>query len=103
MIKVTIKINKSNVDSIIISGHAGYDTAGKDIVCAAVSSITITTINAIIRIDSEAIDYDQANDLVIKIKKHNEIIDILIDNMLSLLEELENDYSTNIKINREVS
>ena len=43
MIKVEIENNK-----IEIKGHANYDDYGKDIVCASVSSIVITTINAII-------------------------------------------------------
>ena len=29
------------------TGHAGYDEAGKDIVCAAVSAMTMLVINAI--------------------------------------------------------
>ena len=30
-----------------ISGHAGYDVAGQDIVCAAVSSMTMLTVNLV--------------------------------------------------------
>ena len=44
MIKVNIKNN-----IIIITGHAGYDDFGKDIVCASVSSIVITSINLCLR------------------------------------------------------
>ena len=53
MIKVEIKNNK-----IEIKGHAYYDDYGKDIVCASVSSIVITTINAIIEFDPESIYYE---------------------------------------------
>ena len=52
MIKVELKDNL-----ITIKGHAGYADKGKDIVCASVSSIVITTINAIVEINPEAIDY----------------------------------------------
>ena len=52
MIKVELKDNL-----ITIKGHAGYDDKGKDIVCASVSSIVITTINGIIEINPDAIDY----------------------------------------------
>ncbi|MBE6144425.1 MAG: ribosomal-processing cysteine protease Prp [Firmicutes bacterium] len=103
MIKVVIKTFDDKINNIRISGHAGYDVHGKDIVCAAVSSIAITTINGILKLDENAIDYDQNHDLVINVKKHNETIDILIQNMIDLLEELEKDYNKNIKINREVS
>ena len=50
-----IKVNLKEKDKIVITGHAGYDDYGKDIVCASVSSIVITTINAIIDIDDNAI------------------------------------------------
>ena len=44
-------------DQIIIKGHANYAEYGNDIVCASVSSIAITTINAILRFDSNNISY----------------------------------------------
>ena len=34
-------------DKITISGHARYNEKGQDIVCSSVSSIVMTTINAI--------------------------------------------------------
>ena len=103
MIKVNIKAKDGNINSIKISGHAGYDVSGKDIVCAAVSSITITTINALIRLDENAIDYVQNDDLTVIVKKHDEVTSVLIQNMIDLLQELEKDYKKNIKIYREVS
>lgn len=30
-----------------VSGHAGYETAGKDIICASVSALVINTVNAV--------------------------------------------------------
>ena len=56
MIKVIIKESDS-INNIEISGHSGYKEIGSDIVCASVSSICITTVNAIINIDSNAIKY----------------------------------------------
>lgn len=93
-----IKINISK-DEITIKGHSGYAKEGSDIVCASVSSIAITTVNALLSIDEDCIEYKE-NDgyLNIKINKHNEIIDKLIDNMVNLLKELENDYKKYIEI-----
>ena len=51
MIKVNVKYNNNKVYELVIKGHAGYDVHGKDIVCAAVSSMAITTINNIIALD----------------------------------------------------
>lgn len=96
MIKVEIENNK-----IEIKGHANYDDYGKDIVCASVSSIVITTINAIIEFDPESIYYEDLNNrILIEKLKDNDITNKLINNMIELLEELEKSYKDNIKIIR---
>jgi len=96
MIKVVLNNNK-----IEISGHAGYDDYGKDIVCASVSSIVITTINDVLDIDEDSILYEDIdNKITIEIKNDNEIVKKLINNMVLLLENLEKDYPKNIKILR---
>ena len=96
MIKVELKDNL-----ITIKGHAGYDDKGKDIVCASVSSIVITTINAIIEINPDAIDYsDLDNVIIIRKLKEDEIVNKLLNNMILLLENLEKDYKDYIKIIR---
>ena len=97
-----IRINISK-DQITIKGHADYEEFGKDIVCASVTSITTTTINAIIRLDNEAISFKSNSGLIdITIKKHNDLVDTLILNMTELFKELEKDYKKYIKINEEV-
>lgn len=97
MIKVDIKDNSK----IIITGHANYDEYGKDIVCASVSSIVITTINGILEIDKDAINYeDLDNKIMLEVIKDNEIVLKLIKNMIYMLEALEKDYPKNIKILR---
>lgn len=94
-----IKI-KVNDDEITISGHALYDDFGKDIVCSSVSSIAITTINAILRFGDNNISYEEREGyLNIKILKHNKEVDILINNMIDLFKQLEKQYKNNIKIN----
>ena len=96
MIKVEIKNNK-----IEIKGHANYDDYGKDIVCASVSSIVITTINAINEFDPESIYYeDLKNKILIEKLKDDDITNKLINNMIELLEEHEKSYKDNIKIIR---
>ena len=41
-----IQVSKG-ADSITIKGHAGYAEEGYDIICAAVSALTVNTINSI--------------------------------------------------------
>lgn len=93
-----IKIN-INKDEITVKGHSGYSVEGSDIVCASVSSICITTVNALLSIDEDCIEYiDSDGYLNIKVKKHNDTIDKLINNMINLLKELENQYKKYIEI-----
>lgn len=48
MINVTIfKNSKTDILGFHVSGHAGYAASGEDIVCSAVSALTITTCNSI--------------------------------------------------------
>ena len=95
MIKVNIKEKQ-----ITIKGHANYDELGKDIVCASVSSMVITTVNAILRIDNEAIKYSDGDGVIIDIIKDNEIVNKLIINLISLLEDLKKQYPKYIEIRR---
>ena len=95
MIKVLVK-----KDNITISGHALYDEYGKDIVCAAVSATVITTVNGILSIDNESIEVIEKDKVEIKILKHTDVVDKLLDNMINLLTELQRDYKDNIDIRR---
>jgi len=70
MIKVNVKYNNNKVYELVIKGHAGYDVHGKDIVCAAVSSIAITTVNNIISLD-DSVDYEENSGLLIIREKND--------------------------------
>lgn len=86
---------------IKIYGHANYKDRD-DIVCASISSIMYTTVNALLRIDNNSIDYqDDGNVVTIKINSNDEMTNILITNMLSLFNELASNYKNNIKIEME--
>ena len=94
-----IKISVTD-DEVIISGHANHDDYGKDIVCASVSSIAITTVNAVIEFNPESIKVEEKEGyLKIDVIEHTRETDILISSMMDLLYELESKYPKNIKIN----
>ena len=94
MIKVE---KKKNFISII--GHAMYDVEGKDIVCASVSTMITTTVNAILKIDDSSIRYtSKKGKVTIELIKEDKIIISLLENMMDLLYELEKQYPKNIKI-----
>lgn len=97
MIKVKINDKK-----IIITGHADYEEYGKDIVCASVSSIVITSVNAALKLEEKSLEYVEKTDkLTINILSSNKSILIIMENMIELLEELSLTYKKNIKIIKE--
>ena len=99
MIKIHIKTNNDAINYIKISGHSGYAEEGSDIVCASVSSICVTTINAIVRYNDKALVYTEDDGfLEIGILFHDKIIDMLIENMIDLFKNLEEQYKENVKI-----
>lgn len=98
---IRVKTEKENgfYKKIAILGHAMYDNYGKDIVCSAVSSIVITTINGVLSIDKDALTYQVTKQgLTIIVCKQDKITETLICNMISLLKELEENYKDNIEI-----
>ena len=100
MIKVNILKKDNKISNINILGHSGYDELGKDIVCASVSSIVTTTVNAIVRIDNN-IEYNyDSGEIAINVINYSKTTDVLLNNMINLLEELEKQYKKNIKINK---
>ncbi len=99
MIKIKVNYKDNFIDSFKISGHANYDDYGKDIVCASVSSIAITSINLAIKFDKDSVKYEEKSGLLsVQVLKQNEIINKVFINMIDMLKELEKDYSKNIKI-----
>ena len=91
-----VKVFKNKIK---VNGHSGYEENGKDIVCAAVSSIVITTVNAIIRLEPSTITYQESDGMVeINILEENEMTNTLILNMVDLLKDLEKNYSKYIKV-----
>lgn len=64
MIKVTLYRNDDHIYRICLKGHAGYAEHGDDIVCSAVSMLTINTLNAI-----EAYTDEPTKQLALNLKK----------------------------------
>ncbi len=99
MIRVTLIKRNGVITEVAVMGHALYDDYGKDIVCAAVSATLISNINGILKLDANYLDYQKVKDgLKIVIQKHNQIVDILVNNMVDCLQDLANQYPKNVKI-----
>lgn len=97
---IKVKVKKNHIE---ILGHAMFDEYGKDIVCASASSIVITTVNAILKLDDKALIYNLSNDkLVIDVLSEATDVKSLISNMIDLLKDLEKQYKKNIQVTEEV-
>ena len=92
-----IKVIKEN-NKIMISGHANHNEYGKDIVCASVSSIIYTSLNAIKCLKDSTIEVIDNDIMEITYVEDDEITSKLISNMMDLLKDLENDYPKNISV-----
>ncbi|MBR3161810.1 MAG: ribosomal-processing cysteine protease Prp [Bacilli bacterium] len=99
MIRIEIKKTNDKYTEIIFKGHANYDVYGKDIVCAAVSSTMLCTVNAIYLINADSIKtIEENNKFTIEVIKDDNIINKLLENMIHCLESLEEQYPKSIKI-----
>ncbi len=72
MIRAEFFVSEGELVGFHISGHAGYDDAGKDILCAFVSSaayMTVNTITEIVKVPAKAEAED--GDMVLSLDKHD--------------------------------
>ena len=98
MICVTIVQNKDKqIRAFQVSGHAGYAESGQDIVCSAVSALTITTINAMELYTSQSFEIDQdEEDGIITVNfsdNLNHDAELLMNSLILGLRSIENEYN----------
>lgn len=99
MITVNIRKDNHKYQKISILGHAMYDDRGKDIVCSAVSSIVITTVNGILLLNKGSLSYMVGKKgMNIELKSNDETTQLLIHNMVNLLKDLEKQYPDNVEV-----
>ncbi|MCI8575000.1 MAG: ribosomal-processing cysteine protease Prp [Bacilli bacterium] len=102
MISIKIKKQENLIKEVDLLGHALYDDYGKDIVCAGVSAILTTTVNAALKINIKSLTYHQKKDAFqMIIISEDETTQQLVQNMIDLLAELANNYPKNIKMESE--
>ena len=86
-----------------ISGHAGYEEAGRDIVCAAVSSSAILTANTVTDVFFIGADASETDGrLTLALTEESTIASGLIAGLLAHLEAIAEQYPDRIKIITEV-
>ncbi len=103
MISSVFKKNNGQIDSVKVTGHAGFAKKGADIVCAAVSTAVIMTANAL-----ECLKVDKKVNLVVKegyfeanIVSHDSVVDGLFANLEYTFNELVKEYPKYMKNQKE--
>lgn len=101
---ITVEIRKSNGEYTGFSskGHAGYAEAGFDIICAAVSALTVNTINSIEKFTDDAFKAE-AKDGMLRWKftefPLSKETNLLMDSLILGLYDIQENYGKNyIKI-----
>ena len=88
-----------NNGKITIQGHAHYAEAGKDIVCAAVSTLVQTLIQSIEDLTEDKIKYDISPGMVdINYRNLSEKAQILIDSFFVGVQMIANEYPDNVRL-----
>lgn len=105
MISVTVQRNAKNcIEQFVVEGHAYAADPGQDIVCAAVSVLTQTTVLGLHEIANIAIEHEiRSGYLKCKLPmnlKEKELYDarLLIDTMLLGLENIQKSYPQYVEI-----
>ena len=97
MTEITIYHEQNqDIEGFRCTGHAGYDVAGQDIVCASISVLTINTINAIETFTSCSFTCEVDEELG-DIEVHfpegiTQEAALLVDTMILGLKAIQNDY-----------
>lgn len=105
MINVNLLHRNGKFIKVKVYGHSGYDISGRDIVCAAVSSITQSIIIGLEKVISKDFYYNIDSDgpmVYIDISKYSsDNIDkaqILLNTFKYTLEEIIRDYGKYVKL-----
>lgn len=109
MIKVLVKKDKTNgrIQHVTVEGHANYADSGKDIVCSAVSALTIGAVNSTETLLN--IDLDPKQDIknggylswnipVVDDQRIDEHLQLLMKAMVESLLMIEEDYKDYLTI-----
>lgn len=109
---ITIKVKRTNAGSsiireVVISGHALYDDYGKDIVCAAVSAVSINLINAVEALVGIPLKTEQGDGLLVcyvpelQDAQVNERVQLLMETLVYSLESIAKAYPSFVTISEQ--
>jgi hypothetical protein len=96
MIRFTVWKSEDQYKGFESEGHAGYAEAGSDIICSAVSALTINAVNSIDRFTDDDYEVEQAEDggmLRVRFPETlSERAALLMDSLVLGIESIQADY-----------
>jgi len=100
MIKVNTYKKDSLYTKITFSGHAMFAERGKDIVCSAVSSSFILTVNLLNKLNSNMnlITDESIPMMKVTINNYTDIEETILDNLIDCLKDVSKQYPKYLKI-----
>ncbi len=104
MIKVSVRKNKGHYDKVSVTGHANSDEHGKDLVCASVSVLAQTLVNAVEALgpvpESHIILEMESGLLKLELEEADvsERVDLLFDHFIIGIQGIEHTYSEYVKL-----
>ncbi len=98
MIQIKIKCSDSQIKEMSVKGHAGYDEAGKDLVCAGVSSIMFGLLNALDEMSENAVEISVHDRIEIRTDSMDPILQTILKTGMIQLKTVEESYPDFIKI-----
>ncbi len=96
MVKITFNRHNGDIKAIYASGHAGFkkNKNGHDLVCCAVSTLLINTVNSIESLTDDLISSEESDGLLIVVLKDNtkDGTKLLIDSLELGLKNIAEEY-----------
>lgn len=102
MVRVSVCRESSDIQEIIVQGHADYAEHGQDLVCAGVSSICIGMMNALDTLVPDTCEMEMSEGYTrINMMRNSHEVQQLLQAMLIQLTTMEESYQSYIKINEQ--
>ena len=105
MIICKVKRKKGNISSVSITGHSEYEDVGKDIVCAAVSALSIAAVNGLTTFVKIEVKYEIKDDGFLEFElpemiDHEKVLqsNAIIETLYLGLKSIELEYNKYIRV-----
>ncbi len=94
MIRITVYKESGNYKGFTCEGHAGYAEEGYDIICAAVSALTVNAVNSIERFTGDSVSAS-SDEGFLRCTLDGNVSGrtaLLLDSMISGLQDIQQTY-----------